>query len=98
MLEFNTLGNILLILATIPAILSVVIYTRVKWYRSKWGVHLMTYMVTMALVLILGIVRIFFAEADWFYPLRAAVYVAMTVILWWRMAYIYEAYKESKNV
>lgn len=98
MLEFNTLGNILLILAAIPAIASVAIYSRVKWYKSKWGIHLMSYMIAMAAILTLGIVRMFFVDAVWFPPLRATAYTAMTGILWWRMLYVYKAYKESKNV
>src|SRR3954452_844782 len=77
-------GNILLILSTIPAVMSVVVYTRVDWKASHLGRHVMSYMVVIAAVLVLSVIRIFGFDSWWFEWIRVGTYAGIPVVLWWR--------------
>lgn len=89
-------GNVLLILAAIPATGAALLYGfRVTWWRSRWGRHLFTYMTAVALVTDLGIVRLAFGDRWWFAALRAGAYGLVVIALWWRLAFVYQAYREG---
>jgi len=89
-------GNVLLILAAIPATAAAVLYgTRVTWWRSRWGRHLFSYMTAVALVTDLGIIRLMFGDRWWFALLRAGAYAAVVAALWWRLLFVYQAYREG---
>lgn len=90
-MTWNTVGNVLLVVAVIPAVVSPIVYSRVTWWRSRWGIHLMSYMLAIAFVLLLGVVRIFFHDTNWFEGLRAFSYVLLVAVLWWRMFFIIQA-------
>lgn len=89
-------GNVLLILAAIPATVAAVLYgCKVTWWRSRWGRHLFSYMTAIALVTDLGVVRLFFGEQPWFAALRTAAFAGVVAALWWRLAFVIEAYREG---
>jgi len=92
---YTDIGNLFLILSTFPAVISVAVFARVKWWRSRWGRHLMTYMSAMALVLVLGCLRIFYVNDTWFPVVRAGAYTLLVYALWWRMFYIIQAANEG---
>lgn len=96
-MELNILGNWLLIAAAIPAVLSVIIYSRVKWYRSPAGIHLMSYMAAIASVLVLGILRLIIPDSDIFWLIRVCAYTVMVSVLWWRLAFLIQSYRETKE-
>jgi hypothetical protein len=93
--NFTDFGNLFLILSAIPAVVSVIVFARVTWWRSRWGRHLMAYMSAMAFVLMLGVVRIFFADTWWFFGMRMIGYAALVIVLWWRMFYVIQAAREG---
>ena len=95
MSKFTDIGNLFLILSAILAVISVIVFARVSWWRSRWGRHLMSYMFVMAELLILGIIRLFFGEYWWFDILRAIAYVQFVIVLWWRMFYVIQAASEG---
>lgn len=90
----ETAGNVLLVVAWLPAVLSVAVYARVPWRRSELGRHLMSYMVIVALTLSLGVVRIVW-EPSWFWSLRMAAFALFVGVTWWRLALIVQAQVES---
>jgi hypothetical protein len=88
-------GNVLLILSAIPAVLSVLVYTRVDWRATHLGRHVMSYMTVIAAVLVLGAIRIFGFESWWFEWLRVIVYSGVPVVLWWRFFVVWKAQRDS---
>lgn len=90
-MNFTTIGNIELVFAAIPAVCSVAVFARVRWWRSRWGRHLMAYMGAVALVLVLGCIRLVYGDNFWFATLRAVAFGCVGFVLWWRLAYIVEA-------
>lgn len=94
-MTFATFGDVLLILAAIPSIAAPIIFSRVTWWRSRWGIHLMAYMAAVALVLILGLFRLAFGTHVWFEMLRAFSYILLVVVLWWRMFFVLQAFREG---
>lgn len=94
-MNFTLIGNVELILAVIPALISVGVFARVRWWKSRWGIHLMAYMAAIALVLVLACVRLMFADTVWFATARAASFAAVVIVLWWRMFYIIQAAHEG---
>jgi hypothetical protein len=93
--NYVNIGNVFLILATVPAVISVVVYAKVTWWRSRWGIHLMAYMFVMAELLGLGCIRLVWGDQAWFEVLRAAAYVQFVIVLWWRMFYVIQAANEG---
>jgi hypothetical protein len=91
----TTIGNWLLIAATTPAVLSVVVFARVRWFQSRWGRHLMAYMLSIAVVLGLGVVRLFLGDHPWFDWLRVGAFASVVAVLWWRLIYILQALAEG---
>jgi hypothetical protein len=83
---FKIIGNFFLVWAAVVGTISVFVHSRVPWRRSEFGRHLMIYMVSIALVLDLGIIRILFGDTWWFALIRLitflAVPIAMSQRLW----------------
>lgn len=91
-----TAGNILLLLATIPAVLSVLAYLRVPWRRSRLGRHLMSYMFCVALVLMLSDIRVFaVVDPQWFVIIRLVAFALLVITLWWRLIVVMSAQRSS---
>lgn len=83
-----TVGNVMLVIAAIPATVAPLLYFRAPWRRSKVGKHLMTYMLALAAVLDLGIVRLGLhspREATWFSVLRLVMFGFLIIMLWHRL-------------
>lgn len=75
-------GNVILVLATIPAVANVVLYAGVRWWTSIWGRGRMLQASSVALVLVLGCVRLAFGEAWWFPAARTVAFAVVMVALW----------------
>lgn len=92
----TVVGNVLLILAAIPATAAAVLYAAgVTWWRSRWGRHLFSYMMSVALVTDLGVVRLVAGDRPWFAAVRTAAFALVVFALWWRLAFVYQAYREG---
>lgn len=83
----EAIGNVLLVATWLPAVLAVAFYARVPWWRSAVGRHLFSYMLIVALVLTLGVVRIVW-EPSWFWWLRVGAFALFTAATWWRLALV----------
>lgn len=88
-------GNILLVLAAIPAVASVIVFAPVASWRAPWAIHLMAYMSAVAVPLVLGCVRLVFGDSPWFQALRTAAFGAVVIVLWWRLVLLILARRES---
>lgn len=89
------IGNVLLVLATVPAVASVVVYAGVPWYRTNWGRARMLQTFSVALVLCLGCVRLAFGDTDWFSTARTAAFAVVVVALWVELALYIRARREG---
>jgi hypothetical protein len=92
----QTAGNILLVLAVIPAVASVVVFWPVVSWRSEWGSHLMSYMIALAVPLVLGTIRLVFGDSPGFQRLRTAAFGALVLALWWRLWLLVRARWEGR--
>lgn len=79
-------GNVLIHWAALVGVASVIVHSRVRWWDSPMGRHLMAYMGVIAAVLVLSVIRIHIGDSWWFALLRLLVFVgvpiAMTQRLW----------------
>jgi hypothetical protein len=87
-------GDVLLVMSAVPANAAVAVYSQVKWVRSAWGRHLMSYMLAVALVLDLGILRVAFGETLWFAWIRVGAYGLLVYALVWRVTILWAAHRE----
>jgi hypothetical protein len=90
----ETAGNVLLVAVAVPAVLCVLAYARVPWWRTEIGRHLMAFMAIVALLTCLGVVRIVFHPA-WFDALRTALFALFPVVVWWRFLLILKEQRET---
>ena len=65
---------------------SVAVHARAPWWRSEVGRHLMAYMVVIALVLTLALVRAVLGDSDWFNGIRLVTFVLVPVVMTWRLS------------
>jgi hypothetical protein len=93
----QSVGNILFILAAIPAVLSVVVFARVPWWRSGTGRHLMSYMAVVAAVMLLGCVRLAIGRNEFFEALRTAVFAGVPVVMWWRLVLLVKEQRLTRS-
>lgn len=91
----QTIGNVLLVLAAIPAVLSVIVFWPVASWRSPWGMHLLAYMAAVAVPLVLGCIRLVFGDSPWFQDLRTGAFGLVVVVLWWRLILLLLARREG---
>lgn len=94
-MTYQTAGNLLLILAAIPANGAPLVFAAVTWWRSRWGVHLMAYMCAVALVLDLAVARLIWGDSWWFQGIRAAAFALVVGALWWRFVFVIQALREG---
>lgn len=81
----RTVSNGLIILSAVITSASVVIHTRVPWWHSEMGRHLMAYMAVMAAVLDLSALKILFGDSTTFALLRLVVFVGVPLVTAWRL-------------
>lgn len=82
-----TIGNFLLIMAAIPAIVFPLAYWRMAdWRSSHMGRHLMSFMGGIGAIMLLTILTLVFGQ-DW-YPrqfIRLTVWGLLAFLFWWRL-------------
>lgn len=78
-------GSVLLAVAGLIGSASVILHARVRWWSSEMGRHLMAYMAVIALVLDLGVVRIFFEDSFTFAVLRTTVFAGVPIAMGQRL-------------
>lgn len=83
--QLYSAGSVLLAIAGVIATASVVVHARVPWRASVMGRHLMAYMTVVALVIDLGILRIFFADSFSFTLLRTIVFAGIPLVMGQRL-------------
>lgn len=93
----DIIGDTLLILAAAPANGAVATFSLVRWRASRWGRHMMGYMVAVALVFDLGILRIVFGDRPWFSWVRAVAYALLLCMMTWRFLILNQARREGSR-
>jgi hypothetical protein len=64
---------------------------RLGFRHSELGRHLMAYMVAVAAIAILGVLRLLTGESLAWQALRVAGFAAFCVVTWWRWAVVHQA-------
>lgn len=95
----QAISSVLLGLCAVPAVLSVGVYSLTPWWKSQWGRHVMSYMVVVAVILLLSSLSAvitpmharthhFDNMPTWFLVAYFAAYACLPVVLWWRFVLI----------
>ena len=79
------MGNILLCVTAVIAVVSVVLHLMTPWWRSEMGRHLTIKATVFALVLALGVVKIVIGDSPGFQVLRTCVFALVPTVLAWRV-------------
>lgn len=92
----RTLGDIALVLWTVPAVAAPIVYSRVPdWRRTPLGRHLMSYMVVIAFVSVLGCYRLAFNSNIVWEVARLIGYAGVVVVLWWRLRVVAQTWFDA---
>lgn len=94
---FTWVANILIIWAALVGSASVVVHSRVQWWRTEMGRHLMAYMTVMAAVLVLAVVRIFLGDAWWFSLFRLLIFIGVPLVMTQRLWLQIKARRASRT-
>ena len=79
------IGSICIVWAALVGVASVVVHSRVRWWVTPMGRHLMAYMSVIAAVLVLSCIRIVFGDSTGFQILRMIVFVGVPVVMTHRL-------------
>lgn len=80
------LGDVALVLWTVPAVAAPIVYSRVPgWRRTPLGRHLMSFMAVLAFVSLLGCYRLAFEANVVWQVARVIGYVGVVAVMWWRL-------------
>lgn len=78
-------GSVCIFWAALVGVASVVAHSRVRWWVTPMGRHLMAYMTVIAAVLVLSCVRILLGDSVQFQVLRMIVFVGVPVVMTHRL-------------
>lgn len=94
---FRLVGNGLLAWAALVGTASVVLHSRVPWWRSRMGQHLWCYMLVMAVVLDLGVIKLVIGDSLPFQTLRLVTFVGVPIVMTWRLWLQIQAQREVRT-
>lgn len=80
-----TVGNVLVVVSAVLAVLVVVIYGRVPFWRTPTGLQLMVKAVEIAAVLVLAAVAVWYRNDTWFPVVRVVVFAPFPFVLAWQI-------------
>jgi hypothetical protein len=83
--------NVLVVAAFVGALAFVLRYLRTRWFASSMGVHVMTFMTVLMLILGLAAATTFWGEFWNRDLLRLIDYSLINAILWWRTLILFNA-------
>ncbi len=86
-----TIGDALLYITALGATLSVLVYSRVPWWRSPIGRHAMAYMSAIAAVVDMGALRHIIGPYWLYDEVRAITYASVGFVIWWRLVVLIKA-------
>lgn len=79
-------GQVLLVLAAVPAVLSPIVHARTPWRDSPMGRHLMVYMTVLGVVLGLSAIDVFVhPDPWWFVAVQLVSFVGVPIVMTWRL-------------
>lgn len=81
----RSLGDFLLVVCAIPATLSIYVFSRVDWWKSSVGRSHMGFLVSLAVLLDLGVLRLVIGRHEAFEIVRLVAFAALPVVLWWQL-------------
>ena len=92
---FRLAGNIMIFWAAGVGAASVYVHSRVRWWETQMGRHLMHYMFVIDTVLVLSVIRIIFGDSWWFQALRLVVFLGVPIVMTQRLYLQIKARRES---
>lgn len=87
----NLIGNVGVVVAALGAVLCVLWYWRVPWWRSAIGRHLQSYHIVVAALLVVGAIRVFYGDSDFWRYTRLVLFLGVPIVVWWRFIIIVRA-------
>lgn len=85
----------LLVLATIPAGLSVALHAMKPWRETAVGKHLMAYMGALFIVFALTIISWSYRGQLWFSIFYLVAFAGIPVVTWWRFLLQWRAHRKD---
>lgn len=83
------LSEFLVVATAVPAVLSVLFYARVPWWRTRVGQHLFSYMSVVALMMLLACAPLVLKPPpSWFTDVYLGCFALFMAVSWWRLALI----------
>lgn len=79
-------GTVLIHWAALVGVASVIIHTRVRWWATEMGRHLMAYMSIIAATLVLSCFVNDFGDSAWFQLVRLVVFIGVPIVMTQRLA------------
>lgn len=89
------ISNGLIFWAAAVGIASVIVYSRVQWWRTQLGRHLMAYQSIVAAVLTLSSIRVYTGNTLGFELLRLVVFVGVPLVMTQRLWLLIKAQRED---
>jgi hypothetical protein len=93
----HNLATIGLVLAFLQALAFVIRYLMTDWYRHSMGRHAMAFMVALALVLSIGIVREFVPEWIDLDTARLVTYILINTVFAWRLWLLFTGQRRNRK-
>ena len=75
------LANAMIVWAAAVGVASVIVHSRVRWWASEMGRHLMAYMTVIAAVLVLAVIRMLAGDTWWFQLVRLVVFLGVPIVM-----------------
>ena len=93
----RAVGNVAIFWSATVGMASVFVHSRVAWWRTEMGRHLMAYMLVVGTVLLLSSIRIAVGDAPWFGFLRFIVFLFVPVVMTQRLWLQLKAQRQLKR-
>ena len=81
----HVVGTVLIHWAAAVGVASVWVHTRVRWFDSEMGRHLMSYMAVIAAMLVLSCIVNDIGDSWWFQLLRLVVFIGVPLVMTQRL-------------
>jgi len=89
------IGNAALCWAAAVGVASVIVFSRVRWWSTAIGTHLMAYQSVIAAVLVLGVIRLALGDTWWFSLLRLIVFLCVPIVMTQRLVLLIRAQRRA---
>lgn len=93
----QAIGNVLFVWSALVGTASVIVHLRVFDRRSVMSRHLLAYMIAIALVLDLGVIKLVTGDSWGFQLLRLVTFIGIPLVMTWRLLLQIQAQRSPRS-